>query len=139
MSFREKSAWISFVLIATGSAIYFWNVIQVSLGRTKPGGQFHLFFGLVGALIALEVILHVVVALQAPGDARAPKDERDRLIQLKAARNAFYVLLPAAFGAIGTMHLGADVEDMAHTVLAGIVLAELVRFGSQIRLYRRDA
>jgi hypothetical protein len=139
MSFREKSAWISFVLVATGSAIYFRGIAEVLMGHARPGGQFHLFFGLVAGLVALEVILHLVVVLQAPKDAKAPRDERDRLIQLKATRNAFYVLLPAAFASIGTMHLGADVWDMAHAVLAAIVAAELARFGSQMLYYRRDA
>ena len=36
--------------------------------------------------------LHVAIAVRSPRDARAPKDEREVLIDLKATRTAFYVL-----------------------------------------------
>ncbi len=139
MSFREKSAWISFLLVSVLASVHYWNLAHVYMGQLSARSLAFLTFGLFGALIVLEIVLHLAVALQAPSDARAPKDERDRLIRMMAARNAFYVLLPAAFFAIFTGHLGADAWDMAQAILFGIVVAELVRFGSQVVLYRRGA
>ena len=47
----------------------------------------------------------MAVAIQSPREARTPKDERERLIDMKAARLAFPVLLVGAFAAIGALHL----------------------------------
>jgi hypothetical protein len=43
--------------------------------------------------MVLEIAVHTMVAIQSPRDARVPKDEREQLIELRATRLAFYVLL----------------------------------------------
>ena len=96
-----------------------------------------LFLALIIAIVVLEVVTHVVLALRSPQDAKAPLDERERLIALRATRPAFYVLLVGAFLSIGTMHLGASTLMLAHCVLLAIWIAELTRFGTQIYQYRR--
>jgi hypothetical protein len=136
MSFREKSAWISFVSIALVFFTYFANVVFAPAGR-RNGDSFHVFLVLLAALVVLEVVLHVAIAPQSPRAARTPKDERERLIDMKATRLAFPVLLVAAFAAMGTMHLDAGRWVMAHVMLFGVVLAELTRFGAQIVYHRR--
>ncbi len=136
MSFREKSAWISFVSIALVFFTYFANVVVVRAGR-RSGDSFHVFLVLLVALVVLEVVLHVAIARQSPRAARTPKDERERLIDMKATRLAFPVLLVGAFAAMGTMHLDAGRWVMAHVMLFGVVLAELTRFGAQIVYHRR--
>jgi len=135
MSFQEKSAWISFVSIALVFFTYFAKVVFVSAGRR--GDSFHVFLVLLAALVVLEVVLHVAIALQSPRAARTPKDERERLIDMKATRLAFPVLLAGAFAAMGTMHLDAGRWVMAHVMLFGVVLAELTRLGAQIVYHRR--
>jgi len=136
MSFREESAWISFVSIALVFFTYFAKVVVVRAGR-RSGDSFHVFLVLLVALVVLEVVLHVAIARQSPRAARTPKDERERLIDMKATRLAFPVLLVGAFAAMGTMHLDAGRWVMAHVLLVGVVLAELTRFGAQIVYHRR--
>jgi hypothetical protein len=135
MSFREKSAWISFVLIVLVFGPYFWLV-----GRQITGGA-HVHAGTQFALIALffvlEVVVHVAIAVRSPRDARAPKDEREVLIDLKATRTAFYVLFAGALLSIFTMHFRVTVLIMSQFVLFSIVVAELVKFAWQIVLFRR--
>ena len=135
MSFREKSAWISFVLIVLVFGPYFWLV-----GRQLMGGA-HVHGGTQFALIALffvlEVVVHVAIAVRSPRDARAPKDEREDLIDLKATRAAFYVLFGGALMSIFTMHFRVTVWIMSQFVLFSIVIAELVKFSRQIVLFRR--
>ncbi len=139
MSFREKSAWISLASLLIVFGVYFWNVARV-VARQKPiAPMIPLFLGLLVALIVAEVALHLLIAMRAPHDARAPKDERERLIELTATSKAFYVLVVGALLSIGTMHLRIGVWVMAHCVLLSVVVAELVKFGTQIVLYRRDA
>ena len=146
MSFREKSAWISFVVILVAFGFYFAALARHLLRAGSPHhdaaghiGFFALFALLVIAVVVLEVVLHILVAIRSPSDAREPVDERDRLINLKAARVAFYVLMTGAFLSIGTMHLGATAVFMGNCVFFAIWIAELTRLGSQIVLYRRSA
>lgn len=86
------------------------------------------------------IVLEIAIAVQSPGEARTPKDERERLIDMKASRVAFYVLLVGTFASVGTLHIhGANRLDMAHCLMGSILVALLSRFGTQIVLHRRDA
>lgn len=140
MSFREKSAWISFVVVLVVFGLYFADYAAHLLRPTYPH---HHYFGMfvlgVALVVVLEVVLHILVAFHSPSDADAPLDERDRLINLKAARTAFYVLLILAFLSIATMHLGSTAVFMGNCVFFAIWVAELTRLGSQVVLYRRTA
>ncbi len=137
MSFREKSAWITFVLLLA-FAIYFGEVAQQLLVAGPPRvSGFPLFLGLAGAVVALEILMHIVIAIRSPREARAPRDERERSIAQRATVPAFYVLLIGAFGAIGTMHLGANTWVLAHCVLFAIWVAQLTRYASLLYFYRR--
>ena len=135
MSFREKSAWISVVLLLIVFGPYFGRVGLAFAGKTHVhvGTQ----FALIGVFLLLEIALHVVVAVRSPRDARAPKDEREDLIDLRSTRAAFRVLLAGVFIAILTLHFPVNVWMLSQLVLFAAVLAELVRFGNQIRLFRR--
>ena len=133
MSFREKSAWISLVLILLVFGPYFWLV-----GRSFTGGEHVLAgsqFGLIVVFIVLEIVVNI--AIQSPRDAQAPIDEREDLIDLRATRVAFYVLFGGALMSIFTMHFRLTVWMLSQCVLFTIVIAELVKFSSQIVFYRR--
>ena len=138
MSFREKSAWISFVLLLATFLIYAGRFAWVIATHSGERDLIHIFLALVGGLVVLEIVLHVIAAMTSPGEARLPKDERERLIAMRATQAAFPVLIFGALASIGTMHLGARAWMMGHTTLLAIVVAELVKFGTEIRLYRRD-
>ena len=137
MSFREKSAWISFLCLLVFAALWCTH----AFGVVPHESPMLWFFGMLGGLIALEISLHVAIALQSPKDARTPKDERERLIDLRASRVAFYVLLTGAFASLGLgLHFpGANRFMMGQLLMGAIISALLARFGTQIALYRRDA
>jgi hypothetical protein len=141
MSFREKSAWISFVCLLLFGALYAWHAVSGESFRMRGIGPMVFVFGTMAALVALEIALHVAIALQSPKEARTPKDERERLIDLRASRVAFYALLIGTFSSIGAgMHLpGSSRFLMANWMMGSIIVTGLVRFGTQIALYRRDA
>jgi hypothetical protein len=139
MSFREKSAWITFVLLLA-FGIYFGEVAAHMLDPTRPHANYLLLFVLlVVAIVILEIITHAVIAFRSPREAQTPIDERERLIELRSTRPAFFVLLVGAFLSVGTIHLGASTWLLAHCVLFAIWLAELTRYGSQLYHYRRGA
>jgi hypothetical protein len=140
MSFREKSAWISFFCLLLFGAAWLTHVLGIEVFHARNDNPMLWFFGMLAGLIALEIALHVAIAFQSPRDARTPKDERERLIDMKASRVAFYVLLVGAFASVGTLHVpGSNRFMIAQCVMGSIILAALVRFATQIALYRRDA
>lgn len=128
MSFREKSAWISLVLITAFLLAFAFNV----------GRNFHIQLGILVLFVVLEIVLHIAIAIQSPRDARAPKDERERLIDMKATHIAFYVLLSGALlSAFSGFHLGLDRYAVSQCVFLMAVIAELVKFASQVFYFRR--
>jgi hypothetical protein len=140
MSFREKSAWITFFTVLLFTGLWLTHTLRVEMLRAHDDHPMVWFFGTVAVLIALEIGLHVAVAKQTPGEARTPKDERERLIDMKASRVAFYVLLAGTFTSIGTLHIpGANRLIMAQCLMGSILFSLLSRFGTQIALHRRDA
>lgn len=139
MSFREKSAWITFVtLLAVFVPFFYYSYL--SLTDQVPHHQaMRVAIGLLVAFVALEVVLHAIAALLAPKDARSPKDERERLIEMRATRVAFPVLVLGALVGAGMIHVSPSVWVMQQVVLLAIVAAELVKFGTEIVLFRRGA
>ena len=135
MSFREKSAWISSVLILVLFGPYFWLVGRSLLGEGHV--HFGTQFEMIGIFVVLEIAVHIAVAIQSPRDARAPKDEREDLIDLKATRIAFYVLLVGVVASIFALHVPTRVWTLSQYVLFSVVVAELVKFASQIVFFRR--
>ena len=139
MSFREKSAWISLILVLAVFIPFFWNSYRQFSGELSNSQALSVAVWLLVAFVVLEIVLHAVIALQAPHDARSPKDERERLIEMRATRVAFQVLVLGALAGVGSVHLTRSPWVVQQVVLLAIVLAELVKFGAQVFLFRRDA
>ncbi len=139
MSFREKSAWISFLTILAVFIPFFWNSIRQYRGEVAGAEAVSTAFLLLATFVVLEIVLHVVVAVRAPDEARSPRDEREHLIDMRATRVAFNVLVVGALAAVASVHLTRRAWVIQQVVLLAIVAAELVRFGGQIVLFRRDA
>jgi len=140
MSFREKSTWITFLLVLGVFGTFFVTAGIQLFGPTHHyRNDLMLFLTAIVVIVVLEVVLHMIVAYRSPKDAKTPQDERERLIALKATRPAFYVLMTGAFLAIGTIHLGRGPVVPLHAVLFAMWLAELTRNGVMIYYFRRDA
>jgi hypothetical protein len=135
MSFREKSAWISVLSMAGIYGFYFWSVIH---GGSRSGS----FGGLLGTIIALvvvQIVLTVAVAILAPSDAQAPRDERDRLIELRAMRVAYAGLATGIAFACFFGSFNPPVVFNTNALLFILVTAEILRSACQIIQYRRGA
>lgn len=136
MSFREKSAWISLVSILLVGGIYLLHVPWTLKPSTDPGLLRALLYCIIAFLI-IEIISHVVVAFRAPQDARAPKDERERLIELKATYTAAHVYVIGSFAAVLTLHHGANSIAIGNGVLLAFLIAEVVNYALRIVYHRR--
>jgi archaellum biogenesis protein FlaJ (TadC family) len=138
MSYREKSTWISFVLLLAISIPFFYQFLRIESGRSSSEASFHLFLALVILFIVGEIVLHAIIAMQSPRDARAPKDERERLIDLKAMRVAFFVLMTGALLVVVLVHFPVDRFAILQALLLAVVVAELTMLGARLVYYRRD-
>src|SRR5207302_10483139 len=65
MSFREKSAWISFFCLLIFGGLYGWHVVQVEFFHARDNPMVYVG-GTFAALVALEIALHVAIAIQSP-------------------------------------------------------------------------
>ena len=137
MSFREKSAWVSFVSTLLLFVAYFWTVSREYDGLIAKHSAAVMEFGLLGAFIAIEIVLHVFLTIQKPDEARAPRDEREHLIELKATRVAFYVLVVGALASVGLMHVTRSAWVIAQHIFLAVMVAGVVKFGGQIFYFRR--
>jgi len=133
MSFREKSAWITLVSILLVSAVYLVH----GPWALPPGLRAHGLGMMLALFVLIEVVAHVVIAVRAPKDARAPRDEREELIELKATRVAAYVFVIGTFSAVGTLHLGTGGGTVGYFIVLAFVVAEVVNYGTRIFYHRR--
>jgi len=137
MSFREKSAWISLLSMAAIYGYYF-----VSLIHSRAHGHAFGFGGLLGTIIALVIVqtaLIVAVAIYKPKDAKTPRDERDRIIDLRATRCAYAGLATSVAVAIFFAGFNPPILFNANALLFVLVVSEALRNASQILQYRRGA
>lgn len=140
MSFREKSAWITLVAILFVSLLFVLHLPPPwSLAPQPSMSNVHVLLLSVTAFVIIEIVAHVVVALRAPRDAKTPRDERDRLIALKASSLAYYVCAVSILASAFLIHVGANQIGLAFCILASFVTSEAVNYGARIVYYRRGA
>ncbi len=97
----------------------------------------HLALAIFVGFIVLQGVLHLIIAAQSPKDARTPKDERERFIELRAARIGFYSLVVGELIAMARIPRARRVGTLMWTVLLAILIAWLIKLGTEIVLYRR--
>lgn len=139
MSFREKSVWVS-----TGIMIWLWSwyasivIPGIADGTITRAETMGLFIGVTVAVVVMEVIGHIILAILSPKDANADEDERDRMIDQKADSHSAWML----GGGIITICLFTLFQDLSgvsviHLLLLLLIAVEVVTGALQILYYRR--
>jgi hypothetical protein len=144
MPYREKVAWVSLgvMLLVYGA---FFGALLVGLLPPHGLGTLHALGLTIVLAIGLQLALRTALSRLARDDSAAPLDERERLIELKATRIAFYAMAAAVLaGVFVVLHVPLvrrpfDIRDMGLVVLAGLVVGDLVRSAAKIVYFRRDA
>ena len=138
MSLREKSAWITLVTVLACFGVYFG---AIATGRVSARGldTLHLLLVCVSGLVVLQAALTVFAAVTTPRDGRAPKDEREQLIQSRSHTLGYYLLVVLVLGLIIPGHLGRTVIDIMNFALLDVVIATLAVALAQIVMFRRGA
>lgn len=149
MSFREKRAWVSFVVMFLVAGFYFGHLVAAYVHVHAHGGtpdiEFLAYFALaaLAVFLAAEIASYLFLKLLSPKEARTPRDEREILIDLRATRVAYIVLVALSFfGAFFIVHLHAHYAInwlIGNLVICFIVIAQLIKFAMQIYLHRRES
>lgn len=139
MPFREKTAWVTLLAIIIVSLMYWFHVHSPFVPHSHDTVLAAMGVSL-AAYVLIEVIAWLILRRRNPVESREPRDERERLIDLKAMRIAYYVFTVGALGGIFfTLHLaGAGTVTLAMVVFLAFILSQLARHVARIVAYRRD-
>ena len=146
MTFQEKSICGSLVAILAVFGYYFATVGPNGLETEFTATVIGRLVAAVVLLVAIEIVFHLLIAVKS---GPLLEDERDRLIESKSYRNAYFLLGAGVFlamaSAIAGSALGASFPGIvkgtplaiAHLLLLSMVLAEAAKFLTQLYFYRR--
>lgn len=150
MSYKEKTIWLSLIIL-----IYIWGDYGFNLLALMEHQQLiqanvnSLLKVVVFKTIALEVILHIILAAINAKDANVDEDERDKHISLRATKYAyvvlsvgialaiFYTIAPTLNAYLFPGTQLAYHEKIIQVVIIFMVGAEITRMSSQLFFYRK--
>lgn len=137
MSFKEKT---TVAMLVVQLIVYSWYAAQVvpQIGDGPVGAIDYkpLLVVLVGFLVVLLVVASIIIAAAAPNDS-GTEDERDRMIEMRGDQIGGYVLAVGTLGALWLVLIDAEMFWIAHALVVGLVLSELVKDVRMLAAYRR--
>ena len=136
MSFREKSAWITFLTVLICFGGYFGAIVTGAV-PARTFEAVHLFVLCVIALIVLQIVLTIAATLTTPKAERTARDEREALIQARSHTIGYYVLTVLVLGLGLPGHFGHPTSDLLNFALLDVVIATLTVSIAQIVMFRR--
>lgn len=129
MGYREKSIWGTLITTLGFCGWIVWH-----------SRQNHTMKSIIGAVLSVIIIQIFVAIFVAVSSRREPVDERDRIIEYKSFRVAYYVLAVFGFTWLAWEHVigmaGVAGVPMAALFLAILGVAEIVRLSVQLFFYR---
>lgn len=138
MSSLEKRAWLGLLSMCPVYLIYF--SVWASAPDLMHSRTVLQRFGFLAAIASFHAIAYIVGLLLIKRGERgeAPfEDERDRTIDARATRAAYYVLLTGTIVAGVVMPFSDSGWEIANTALLAIVLAETLHMLLIVYGYRR--
>ncbi|OFA32984.1 hypothetical protein BAE46_03755 [Glaciecola punicea] len=152
MSFKEKSAWISFISTVSIFGYYFYSIFML-IGEppeiAKEAAKDYLIQA-VFLSIVVEIFFHAVLNASNKKEAALQSDERDKAFEYKANSLGYSILVVGVvitLGRIITLEYNPEFAEQhsslqiplltAHILMFTFILSEIVRFGGQIFFYRR--
>ena len=135
MTFKEKSTWVTLSSTIVIFGYYFIKAYRmVFLEKAGHGEMAFLFVSVIVLVIGVEVAAHIILTIIHRPEST---DERDRLIDLKATRNAYYLLVAGVFVALAQFWLSTPPILVVHIVLFFFILAEILSDMTKLIYYRR--
>ena len=141
MPYREKIAWLSLGAMALTFGPYF-VLVATGILPSRPMPDLPQL-GLYGLTALLSVVLLIAGRLYlrsgAPEEARIRPDERDRAIEHRSIRFAYYVLIGGMILVGCVMPFQSSGWEIIHAALFMMVAAEVVHQSVVVFSYRRQA
>ncbi|USI76009.1 hypothetical protein [Sphingopyxis sp. USTB-05] len=138
MSFREKIHWVTLVTMILAFGWYFllypWRIVGSPAGVMATAG---MLVPVTIAIIVAMTIATAFLAIRSPREAEAREDERDRDFHLRGTHFGYYPLVIGIWINIFLIFWGIGQAEQLNLMIATLVVAELVRIGTQLYLYRR--
>lgn len=136
-SFRQKSAGVSLFTIFLIGMYYAANLISLlPSSQPVPDGALSVVITTVVLIVVVESALQIVLFIGAGKIEH--RTERDREIETQASWNAYIVLSAGVFATLASMFASFTPFEMGSTLLLAFLLAEIVKFSSQLTYYRRS-
>ena len=138
ISFKEKSLWTSLIITIVIFGYYFSRVFSaLNQPTVDTSGLITLFIGVVFAMIVLEIVSHITLTAIYKKEASDFNDERDKLIELKAIRISYYILILGVFQAVVSLLMGKAPIMSTNIILLFFVVAQIAGDITQLVYYRK--
>lgn len=138
MSFREKIHWSAFLALSIAFGWYFlsypWEMVRTDAGVAAVAG---MLVPVTILIIAVMSITAAYFAIRTPKEVNLKEDERERTFHIRGTHLAYYPLVLGVWANMIAMFYRLSVAEHLNLLIATVVIAELVRVGSQLFYYRR--
>ncbi|GAO77322.1 hypothetical protein SC1_00612 [Sphingopyxis sp. C-1] len=114
--------------------LYPWRIVGSPAGVMATAG---MLVPVTIAIIVAMTIATAFLAIRSPHEAEAREDERDRDFHLRGTHFGYYPLVIGIWINIFLIFWGIGQAEQLNLMIATLVVAELVRIGTQLYLYRR--
>ncbi|MAS33659.1 MAG: hypothetical protein CL610_06620 [Anaerolineaceae bacterium] len=136
--FRVKSAGVSLVVILAIGSYFIANLLTLLTSeQAVPDGALSLTIITITLIAVVEATLQIVLFIGAGRVEEQSKLDKD--IANMASRNAYRVLMAGTFATFASMFAGFTPFEMGSLLMGAFLLAEIVKFASQIVYYRQAA
>ncbi|MCB9133358.1 MAG: hypothetical protein H6647_20745 [Anaerolineales bacterium] len=135
VTFQQKSTGLSLVIVLSAMLYYvvnMWPMRSTALATsTLPAGYGSLVLTTVALIVVAQIVLVTVLAIGA-GSA-APPTEHEKMADLRAKRNAYFILVAGLMAAVVTVFLQELTPFCtANVAILAFAAAEIVRLASQL-------
>ena len=138
-TFQQKSAGVSLFILGSMAAYYVsqvWPMRQIALAGTPiPSGFGSLVLTTFGVIIFAEILLQVVLIIGAGAVDKSSMQQK--IISLKAQRNGYGELVAGLLIVIGLLFVEFPAFCLANFAMLALLLAEIVKFASQLFYARK--
>jgi hypothetical protein len=146
MSYQERRAFASLISTILVSVFYFAYVLQRYPAANPYSADVFRFWGSailvfipvsIAANIAIQIVFTMAHTMATNEKERSFTDERDKLIELRAARNSFYAFMVGFLLAMGSLVMGMPPSVMFIVLIVSGAVTGMVGGISELYFYRR--
>ncbi len=138
ITFKEKSTWIHLITTLLIFGFYFTKAIYKFINATiEETNLIGLFIAVVISMIIIEVISHIILSIVYRKQSIKEEDERDNLIQSKATKTSYYILVIGVWiTSMSILNISSPFL-MANIIMFFFILAEIIGMSIQLYYYRK--